>query len=247
MRVIALTTATPEVRPGARVHVDAIVVDPQGPRDVAVRWRLCRESGVGDPRGCAASPEGLDLGEGPRADLPVLSGPDGVYLVFAAACVGGTPTLDATIAHFRCVGGAPAEEVFRRVTVRTDGALNRPPAVARWVLRQGAREVVLPDLPGGWVALPACAARGCAAWSVEVTPTEDAAESAGDGSMETLGVSFFVSAGATERPRDVALPGEVRALTTRWTLGEGSGELWVVLRDQRGGETVRGVRVQSGP
>ena len=149
----------------------------------------------------------------------------------------------ASLTHFRCADGAPAEEVFRRIGVQAQGPLNRPPGVARWVLRQGGQVIEMPELPGARVSLPACGGPACAAWVVELVPTSDAAERLDDGTTEALGASFFVTVGSANRPRDVAAPGETRALTTRWTLDAPEGEVWVVLRDQRGGETVRGARV----
>jgi hypothetical protein len=136
--------------------------------------------------------------------------------------------------------------VFRRVTVRATGPLNRPPAIAAWT---AGSAVALDD--GATVTLPslnACAG-DCAAVTLTVTPAADAAE-AFDGGSESLLASIYVSSGSVSPPRVVNDPGVTAPMVARWTPGRvvAGGEVarvWAVLRDQRGGETVRAVTITA--
>ncbi len=243
LRILALTTATPEVAPGSTVRVEAAIMDPLPfPRPV-VRWRVCDESEIADPRACAATDRGLDLGVGPWVNVP----PSAVratrsLVVLAAACDGAPAVFDAALGHFICVEGTPAAEAFRRVVVRTDGDLNQPPEISRWELMRGAL-VVRPD-PSGEIALARCERVRCDPWILRVLPVDGAAEATA-GQREALVASFYSTAGTIDPPRDSAAPGEVRPMASRWVVtdGLGSPQVGVVLRDQRGGESVRIGRV----
>lgn len=242
LRVVALVTDTPEVAPGGRAQVTAAWVDPTPGRALEARWQLCAEADVGDPRRCAAASEAMDLGEGESVTTPPLTRP-GVYFVLVAACVGGAPTLRRDLGHWRCADGGYAEEVFRRIAVTPAGPRNRPPGIAGWALTRGDAAVSLPLEGDAAVTLPPCDRAECGPWSLRVRPAEDAAETLPDGGREALSASFFVTSGSTDRPRDTASPGAPRELAVRWTPSRSSAAVWVVLRDQRGGETARGATV----
>jgi hypothetical protein len=117
---------------------------------------------------------------------------------------------------------------FRRVGVRGDGVLHVPPALRTVTLRQG--ETVTPAGEAQEIRVTP------AAFSVdvqaEVVP-----------GAAPLTASFFASAGAFDPPRAVS----PAALGSRWNPG-GSGrvDVWVVLRDARGGVRARTFRVRRG-
>ncbi len=242
LRVVALVTDTPELAPGASARVTAAWVDPTPGRSIRARWQLCAESDVADPRDCPTSPRATDLGEGRAVTTPALTLP-GTYFVLVAACANASPVLDRRIAHWRCDDGSPAEEVFRRLRVTTVEPRNRPPAIASWEFARGDASVTVPAEDDASVALPGCERGLCGVWSVRVRPAGDAAESLPDGGTERLSASFYVTSGATDSPR--AFTSDVPELAVRWTpeAGVASAEVWVVLRDQRGGESARGARV----
>lgn len=242
LRVVALVTDTPEVAPGARVQVTAAWVDPTPGRTVRARWQLCDEREVPDPRACPVAATAVDLGEGRTVTTPALSRV-GTYYVFVAACADAAPLVRRDLGHWRCADGTPAEQVFGRVRVTETRARNRPPAIAAVTLARGD-VAFTPDAADSGVVLPGCDGGSCGPWVLRVRPETDAAEAIPDGGREALSVSFYVTSGSTDRPRDTARPGELRELTAQWTPGvEVRSEVWVVLRDQRGGETARGVTV----
>lgn len=260
LRVLALTTPTPEVYPGTPVAVRAFWVDPGATAEsptLYFRWRLCRETEGSDPRECPASPAGIDLrtdGIGdvvqitPEQLVPSPTELRTVFNVYVALCRGAAPRLDARQGRFVCDNNSFVEAT-RRVTVRSSGALNQVPRIEGWSLSCGESVVPLPGEVTEPVELPPRPAN-CASWTLAVTPASDAVERTDDGSAETLMVSFFASRGRLDRPRDIAAAGEVRTLQARWTppaVTDGGVAqdpwIWVVLRDQRGGEAVREVRL----
>ncbi len=185
---------------------------------------------------------GIDLGLGASVQVPTSLDRATTKLLFAAVCEASPAILDTVTGHFRCAGGLPAEEAFRRIVVRAEGELNEPPSILRWELVR-ADAIVRPDAMGD-IALPRCESEPCGAWVVRVVPIEGAAETTGS-QDEALVASFYATAGELDPPRDAAAPGEVRPMTSRWVVAEGVGymQLGVVLRDQRGGESVRVGRV----
>lgn len=248
LRVLALETDTPDVRPGAAVRVRAAWFDPTE-ESVSWHWRVCDDASD-DPRRCAEAARGVDLlGDatveiaGDHFALPTGATTADV-IVYALVCGGSTAQVDARSGRWSCAGSTGVE-AFRRVTVRAVGALNLPPAVASWSARVGATDAAL----GATTVLraPACD-RNCATWTVSLVPADGAAESIDGATAESLMASFAVSDGDMDPPRDVAAPGEVRAMTARWTPSRvpsaGEVTLATVLRDQRGGETVRMARVR---
>lgn len=244
LRVLAISTETPEVRPDASPRVAAITLAPEGTALPFVRWRMCVESDVADPRECFASPRGRDLGVGEGVALPPLAarGDETSYLVFASVCAGVTPSLDPATGRARCADGSAAVEAFRRVVVRVGGELNQPPGVRVWELSRGESAVAI---EGDTVVLPRCTAAACGAWTMRVVPRDGSAERTPEGA-ESLAASFYVTVGVLDRGRDTSDPGVVRPLTARWTVADGASgaRVAMVVRDLRGGEAVRRATIQ---
>jgi hypothetical protein len=117
---------------------------------------------------------------------------------------------------------------FRRLSVRPEGALHVPPEIRAVTLRQGERAEVVREGEEIRVA--------SGEFSVEVQG--EAASGAGP-----LTASFFAIGGAFDPPRAVA----PAALVSRWRPGGGDRiEVWVLLRDARGGVRARAFRVRRG-
>lgn len=117
---------------------------------------------------------------------------------------------------------------FRRVGVRTDGPLHAPPILRSVTLRQGEQVTAVDE--GQELRV------GSEAFRVEVQG--EAAEGAGP-----LTASFFAAGGVFDPPRAVA----PAALVSRWSPGgAGQVEVWVLLRDARGGVRARAFRVSRG-
>lgn len=236
LRVLAILTATPEVPGGSAPRLTAVTLAPGGSAPELVRWRICAEPDVADPRDCPSSPLGTDLGVAPAVALPPLVARGGVtgYFVLATACAGVAPTLDPASGRAICSNGTVAAEAFRRVIVRDDPDRNHNPDVDAWELVRGAETVAV---EGETVTLPRCATSACGAWTVRVRPARDASEVTSEG-RESLVASFYATDGDFDRPRDGADPGVVRPLTAQWTVRDGAAGVRIafVLRDLRGGE-----------
>lgn len=242
-RVLALGTETPEVRPGDPVTVRALWYDPDLSRSPRFAWRLCEESDGFDPRSCADPSVGVDLEGSPDGGVTVPgerlrpARSPARYVLWSMACPGATPSLDPRRGRVTCPSPDGVES-FRRISVRSEGPLNQPPAIARWTLHETSLTSPRASVSG----LPRCASN-CPALTLSVVPSEGSAEATPEGPRETLLASFFTTGGRLEPPRDAAGPGELRPLTARFTppsipLAEGL-RLWVLLRDQRGGEAFR--------
>ena len=261
LRVLALTTPTPEVYPGTPLSVRAFWVDPSATPEfppLYFRWRLCRATEGSDPRECPSPSAGIDLHTDGIGDIvqiapehltPSATDNRTVFNVYVALCRGTAPRLDPRHGRFVCDTNAFVEAT-RRVSVRSSGALNQVPRVAGWALRCGDATVALPGVPHTEPVELRLRPADCARWTLAVTPASGAAERADDGTSETLMASFFTSGGRLDRPRDIAAAGEVRTLQALWTppaLTDGGTTqnpwIWVVLRDQRGGETVLEARL----
>ncbi|MDB4929589.1 MAG: hypothetical protein JWM10_2073 [Myxococcaceae bacterium] len=254
LRVLALTTPTPEVRPGETIAVRAVWFDPVGGRSVRWRWRACDPGVADDPRVCARATGSAELGSGgvDHAELTGLTLRDGeetrTWVVYAIACPTEDAVIDPREGRLVCPAGF-GSEAFRRVTVRATAPLNRPPAIAECTATFAGSSAALGD--GASVALPSLAACAgdCPAVTLTVLPGADAAETF-DGGRESLLASIYVSSGSVSPPRLVNDPGVVAPMVARWTPGRvvAGGEVarvWAVLRDQRGGETVRAVTVTA--
>lgn len=243
LRVLTLTADAPEVRPGGAPRVEAVTLFPSANSGDVVRWRLCAERDLSDPRDCPSSPRGVDLGLGGSVQLPALADLDADtnYVVLASACAGAIPTIDPSNGRALC-GSSPSVEAFRRVIVRRAGALNANPRARRWTLSRLGETT---EVTGDEVTLARCAMTSCGPWTVSVEPEAGSAEATPDGAESLVG-SFYATRGSLDRPRDSASPGEVRALTARWTLPEGSegARVAYVLRDLRGGDSARRATVR---
>lgn len=242
LRVIALTTETPEVRPGEAVTVRTVWFDPEG-RTVKFHWRLCREVSGFDPRECAVPSVGRSLDETNEtvtleaSDLALEDGETtGTWVLWEMVC----PERPATVrdGRFQC-SEDNGVEVYRRVGVRTHGVLNHPPAIVSATIDD--HEVT----ENATVTVVGCDG-GCAPTRVSVTPANDAVEMVEGELSEALLLSVYVTAGSVSPVRDAAMHGELRRMSVRWTPPAQSPELrlWIVLRDQRGGESVRIVKVR---
>ncbi len=112
-------------------------------------------------------------------------------------------------------------------------------ACAAWTLSRGDRTVALTD---DRPVVPAAPCAGdCPAWTVTVT-----ADPAQLHPEARLLVSFLGTTGTFSRPRDALADAMLRPLTAGYVPERVAGEarLWVVLRDQQGGEDVREARVR---
>lgn len=124
--------------------------------------------------------------------------------------------------------GGERISAFRRVGVRAEGVLHVPPRLRAVTVRQGEQVVVVVE--GQEVSV------NPAAFTVEVQG--EAAADAGP-----LMASFFASAGIFDPPRVVSPSG----LSSRWSPGAAERvEVWVLLRDARGGVRARSFRVRRG-
>lgn len=256
LRILALTTATPEVRPGAGLGVTAVWFDPVAGRSVRWRWRLCDPGAADDPRTCARASGSTELasGEADHVELPATAlalrdrETERTWVVYAIACPGMAAEIDPREGRLVCPGGA-GSEAFRRVIVRASAPLNQPPPIGGLTLDQVGRALPLED--GTVVAAgPLAACDGdCPTLSLTLTPASGAAEAL-DGGAESLMASVYVSSGSVSPPRVVTDPGVVAPMVFRWTPGRvvSGGEVarvWAVLRDQRGGETARSVTITA--
>lgn len=256
LRILALTTATPEVRPGDGLSVRAVWHDPAGGRGVRWRWRLCDPGVADDPRACARGDGGAELssGEADRVEVPAVAlSPHPTedartWVVYAIACPTSDAVIDAREGRLVCPRGV-GSEAFRRVTVRAMAALNRPPAIGGWSIEHAGRAVALEDGAAAAVGPLEPCEGGCPALTLTLTPAPGAAE-AFDGTAESLLASVYVSSGSVSPPRVATDPGVVAPMVVQWTPGRvvPGGEVarvWAVLRDQRGGEAVRAVTVTA--
>lgn len=256
LRILALTTATPEVRPGAGLGVVAVWFDPVAGRSLRWRWRLCDPGVADDPRACARATGSTELasGEADHVEVPAtalaLRGSETArtWVVYTITCPGTVAAIDPREGRLVCPQGV-GSEAFRRVTVRASEPLNRPPPIGDWTLDQVGRAISLED--GAVVtagSLAACEG-DCPTLALTLTPMPGAAETF-DGGAESLLASVYVSSGSVGPPRVVTDPGVVAPMVFRWTPGRvmAGGEVarvWAVLRDQRGGETARAVTITA--
>lgn len=217
LRLIALLTETPDVRPGEGFAVRALWFDPRG-RAAQARWSWCWEAPGIDPLRCAA-------GEGAHA----ISETGDVATVPPDALRDRPTGVDAVIVVARIEVGADRFEGFRRVRVRAQGALNQPPEIVEVAVGEGAARVVIEEGEVREGALRAL--------RVELVAADGAREPTEAGGAEVLTASFLASAGAFDPPRVV---GGERAFVARWT-GDAVGDVrfWAVLRDDRGGVRAR--------
>ncbi|MDO9015797.1 MAG: hypothetical protein Q8S73_28545 [Deltaproteobacteria bacterium] len=256
LRILALTTETPEVRPGAAISARAVWADPVGGRTIHWRWRLCDPGAADDPRVCAR-PDGateLASGEVDRVEVPAANltlrpaETERTWVLYAIACPGADAVIDPGEARLVCPRG-DGSEAFRRVTVRATAPLNRPPRIAAWSIGRAGASTPLEDGASVSVGSLAACDGDCPPLTLTLTPAPDAAE-AFDGGAESLMASVYVGSGTVAPPRVVTDPGAAAPMVARWTpgrvvLGGEVARVWAVLRDQRGGEAVRAVTITA--
>jgi hypothetical protein len=253
LRILALSTPTPEARPGEAIAVRAVWFDPAASRRVHWRWRVCDPGVADDPRACARATGSTEIASGAVDHVTVTGLSLGAaesartWVVYAVACPEEDAVIDAREGRLACPSGM-GSEAFRRVTVRAAAPLNRPPAIAAWTLDVAGSPIALDDGASVTVTSLAACAGDCAAISFTLTPAADAAERFSGGS-ESLLASIYVSSGSVSPPRVVNDPGVVAPMVAQWRPGRVAGgevaRVWAVLRDQRGGETVRAVTITA--
>ena len=256
LRILALTTPTPEVRPGIAIGVRAVWFDPIGGRRIQWRWRLCDQGVANDPRSCSRGTGSTELasGEVDHVEVPAsmlaLRGTERsrTWMVYALACPSARAINAPPEGRLECPEGDGSES-FRRVTVQAQAALNEPPSIGGWTLEQAGRSIALEDgATVGVGSLIGCTG-DCAALTLSLTPAPGASERFG-GTAESLLGSIYVSSGSVSPPRVVMDPGTEVPMVMHWTpgrvvLGGEVAQVWAVLRDQRGGESVRSVTITA--
>lgn len=247
-RVVAVTIEPPEAAPGAKVTLRAVVAGPA--ENLALRWATCEA-----PRAFSQN-ESVNPGcLAALADAPAADAVTEVQLAFDvcsrfgpdAPGAGARPRdADATGGYFQPVGvqlGEAASFAFVRLQCRPAGisfevaqayaAVAQPNTNPAFALRAEVE-----GRPVGFDELVAGAEVELRAdWSA--TPEESFAfidPSSGElgTQRERYDVSWFVTGGTLDQARSNCGAG-------RWQLprGEGEGTLWAVLRDSRGGVSVR--------
>lgn len=258
LRLFSLHADSPEVLPGAGIQVNAVFVDgsTHTGRTIFWTWKLCAESVTRESRRCLRPEEGTVLVDGVAniSDVflsPLLLAPtppttaNTTYFVLGAMCPDAPARYDPATFQYVCpseefVPNADREgiQAFRTVTVRMSEPLNHNPAIAQ-VLLDG---VVVNE--NDVVQRAACGgdAGTCSGVSIKVIAAPGAVELRSDGTPETLLLSFFGTLGRFDRPRAVGQDndplGIEGALSATWTPSEGATrtQVWLVLRDGRGGD-----------
>lgn len=256
LRILALTTPTPEVRPGIAIGVRAVWFDPIGGRRIQWRWRLCNEDLANDPRSCARGIGSTELasGEVDHVEVPAamlaLSGTERsrTWMVYALACPSSGALIAPAEGRLECSDGSGSES-FRRVTVHAQAPLNEPPAIGAWTVEHAGRLSSLEDGTTVRVGSLVGCAGDCASLTLTLTPAPGASERFGETTESLLG-SVYVSSGSVSPPRVVRDPGTEVPMVMHWTpgrviLGGEVAQVWAVLRDQRGGESVRSVTITA--
>ena len=250
LRVLAVRADLPFARPGERVHLDALAVDPLGGgRAVQFAWGTCVNPGSAEVPACAAAVPSFAIG-GPTFDLTVppdaLQGlpaslPIGSVGVVFAACAGSLRAGRTDTAPISCVddrGASSGRDGFmwgeKRVTVTTD-LRNANPRIAA---------ITLDGVPWDPSSPPAVAACGASAVA-DCAPNERHAIAvrADPGSAESyLGLTedlvayFFVSQGRVDNDYVRAQDGSFTVTFAAIKVDPSRPILvWVVLRDDRGG------------
>lgn len=226
------------------MQLRARLYSPTPLRPVHLRWRLCDPDETLDPRRCAEPAEGADLIEGFAQDIVSVAASAlpsaGQRWLWVIACFDTPSTLQE--GRYQCPV-APGFEAVHTIVVGRDANLSAPAIDAFTLGLDG--EAPQPVDSMSTIHVGAACDRDCPALTVAVGPAAGASELGADGAREALMASFYITEGSLSRPRDVAAPGELRALTARLTPARvpGETECWVVLRDQRGGSTMRQARV----
>ena len=265
-RVLAIEASPPEARPGDRVHVVAFAAGPEGPLDARADYAFCTsprplvESNIVNsdclgPQGAvspvASSVESVDAvlpadgclrfgpetppqkpGEPPfRPRDPDVTG--GYYQPLRVTLSG----LEAVaLVRIRCnLPGASAQRSVEYGMRYTD---NTNPELSGLELLVDGQVTEALSLPGNTqVTLRASWPEGTA----EPFVVHDRSTATLSETRESLRASWFTTAGIIPLVTSGAAAdsGDLSAETTWTTPASGSGTLWAVLRDNRGGSTVR--------
>ena len=185
------------------------VLDLGDPRAIALAQQIAQDGGFAD--GGTFPPEGFPVLVGFRATAPAHTLPDG-----------GPPGADG--------GDLQILEGLTTVTVRGPGPpVNQNPALDALLLGDAGVEIS----PDGTSAAPASTTQ-----RLRPVPAPDAKEPA-DGGVEALGYSFFATAGSISdlRSTDITATGQPADTSVDWSTPSPPQQvdLWVVVRDGRGG------------
>jgi hypothetical protein len=266
-RFLAVVSEPPEAVPGARVRLSAVLVDENGPRAAAPAWAFCAAPNpaaepntvsqaclLGDAgalRGIAAGVDPLTADAALPSDGCKLFGPEPL------PPPAGQPPLraadpDDTGGYYQPVRVAEAADPVAFGQVRLTCALPSAPASAVQEFRARYRANQNPGLPE--LALPGGATQVAAGEQVSLLATMsdadaepyvawDAAEGAIVDRVEALRLDWFTTQGALEFSTAAAAGGSAQNV---WTAPDAAGtaHLWVVLRDDRGGASVRHLAVE---
>lgn len=209
----------------------------------SVRYLLCPVSLTHDPARCVEAPTGLQvLGDSPSLTLEdtVLEGaPERLLIV--AFCPGNPARFDQSRGTLACPDehDVPYAQTVGQLAFRTlkrRAVSNQNPTITGWTLDTQPQDLA---------RVPRCVSAPCAAHSVSVRPEPLSAETLPEGTRELLTLSVYAGAGTLDRPRVIttqeAPEGVQGVLTVQWTAPPVAGlvRVWFVLRDDRGGVTVR--------
>jgi hypothetical protein len=258
LRVLAVQAEPAELivdpaRPPPRTTLTALAVEPSG-APVAVEYALCTvQQAVPPPDVDCPGSQGIPLAPaGPTSAVLDLGDPRAIALALQLAQDGGTaggalpPEGVPVLVGFRATapahglpdGGPPGADGgnvqvlqgLTTVTARGPGApLNQNPGIA--TLLMGTTRIQIAS--DGSTTAPASTTQ-----RLTPVPAPDSKEPT-DGGVESLGYSFFATAGSISslRSTDTTATGQPEDISVDWT-APGSGQpvsLWVVVRDGRGG------------
>jgi hypothetical protein len=224
LRLLAVRADLPYAAPGAKVHLDALAVDPTSGA-VTLRWATCVDPPSDRPEDCVPDPSTLLTG--PSFDLVVP--PDAIARLpeggHARASVGVVVTANDAL-----VG---VKRVFVRAADR-----NANPAIlgvtwdgADWP-EADVKEVAGCDSGGS--VFEACDAALAHEVSVLVDPPESGVDEFGHTFAETVVVQYYATEGIFEHEVRVASDAKTGWVARRAASGK-TVTMWLVVRDDRGG------------
>ena len=260
-RILAVRANPPEAAPGATVRLEALAVTPAGTEAAPpIRWDFCSspkpltENDVVGPDCFAGAVR--PIGDGPAIDGSI---PNDACLLFGPETPQPVPGQPPFRARDPDVTGGYYQPV--RLRLGGEDAIGLPRVTCNLVqasadiardYRQRYRANVNPTL--AQVEVPATVAPGArvtlrASWpsaSAETFVVYDVTRQALVEQRESLRVSWFASAGSFRSESTGRAADEQETSTSNdWTAPAATGpvQLWVVLRDSRGGVDFRSVTV----
>lgn len=248
-RLLAVVADPPDAVTGEDVTLTAVTANrPGAPRDASFVWLSCARVTVDNntgARGCADAAPALLTGNPVRlrlAETPAAAAP---WSVFGLACHGGTPSVDPVTMQPRCEGGEA--EVFLRTIRQRGAAANHNPRVAVVTL-DGAEMRVDAATRVAPCAITDSDARDeqCPRHPLRVSFAPDARETLSevqpDGSSrplpESLVTEFVVDGGDLDgafRSDNDLEAGAAAHVNAFRAPASGAVNLWVIVRDGRGG------------